>query len=314
MTRPTTYLLPTLGFGAAQIGNLYRPTSEEEARGAVDAAWEAGIRYYDTAPHYGLGLSEERLGAALRYRPREEYQLSTKVGRLLVPGPGYGDDMANGFAVPDDRARRWDFSESGIRRSHEESLARLGLDYIDVLYLHDPEEGPLEQAFTEALPALVRMREEGLVSAIGVGSKDGDVLERCVRTGMIDLAMLSGRYTLLEQPAMRTLLPTCEELGVAVVAVSIFNSGILARHTPPDDATYEYGQASEELLRRARELATLAGEHGLELPDLALHFPLRHPVISTVVLGMRTERQVRENVERIAHEVPDEVWEIVDGR
>lgn len=303
--------LPVLGFGAAQLGNLYRVTSEEEAAGAVAAAWDEGIRYFDTAPHYGLGLSEERLGARLRDRPREQYLISTKVGRLLRRGPGGGDDMDNAFAVPDDRVRVWDMSEAGVRASHAESLERLGLDRVDILYLHDPEEGPTEQAFAEALPALAAMREEGLVRAIGVGSKDTDVLTKAVRTGLVDLVMVSGRYTLLEQPAAAALLPACEEHEVGVVAVSVFNSGILARPDPPADATYEYGAAPREMLERARSLARIAREHGVQLPDLAMQYPLRHPAITSVVLGMRTAAQVRQNAERMRVPVPEEAWDAV---
>lgn len=306
--------LPRLGFGAAQLGNLYRVTSEEEARGAVEAAWDGGIRMFDTAPHYGVGTSERRLGALLQGRPREEYVLSTKVGRLLRPGPGDGDDLDNGFAVPNDLVREWDMSERGIRASHEASLERLGLDCIDILYLHDPEEGPTEQAFAEALPTLVAMREEGLVRAIGVGSKDADVLTRAARTGLLDVVMVSGRYTLLEQPAATDLLPACLEHDVAVVAVSVFNSGILAHPEPPDDANYEYGKAPVAMLERARELAAIARDHGVELPDLAVQFPLQHPVIASVVLGMRTAAQVRSNVERMGTQVPPEVWEAIDVR
>lgn len=306
--------LPRLGFGAAQLGNLYRVTTDAEARGAVEAAWDGGIRMFDTAPHYGIGTSERRLGALLQGRPRDEYLLSTKVGRLLRPGPGDGDDMDNGFAVPDDAMREWDMSERGIRASHEASLERLGLDRIDILYLHDPEEGPTEKAFEEALPTLVAMREEGLVRAIGVGSKDSAVLTRAVRTGLLDLVMVSGRYTLLEQPAAEELLPACQHHDVAVVAVSVFNSGILAHPEPPDDATYEYGQAPVAMLERAREIAAIGRDHGVELPDLAIQFPLRHPAIRSVVLGMRTAAQVRSNIERVSTPVPPEVWEQIDGR
>lgn len=306
--------LPRLGFGAAQLGNLYRVTTDAEARGAVEAAWDGGIRMFDTAPHYGVGTSERRLGALLQDRPREEYLLSTKVGRLLRPGPGDGDDLDNGFAVPDDLVREWDMSERGIRASHEASLERLGLDRVDILYLHDPEEGPTEQAFAEALPTLVAMRDEGLVGAIGVGSKDAGVLTRAVRTGQLDVVMLSGRYTLLEQPAAADLLPACLEHDVAVVAVSVFNSGILAHPEPPDDANYEYGKAPVAMLERAREFAAIARDHGVELPDLAVQFPLLHPAISSVVLGMRTASQVRSNVERMSAQVPPEVWEAIDVR
>jgi len=306
--------LPRLGFGAAQLGNLYRETTEQEADGAVQAAWEAGIRYFDTAPHYGIGTSERRLGQRLAEHPREEYLVSTKVGRLLLPGPGTGDDMADAFAVPDDHVRQWDYSETGVRRSHQESLERLGLDRVDILFAHDPEEGPTEQAFAEGLPALARLREEGLVRAVGVGSKDADVLTRAVRTGLIDLVMLSGRYTLLEQHAADELLEACVEHGVGIIAVSVFNSGLLAQHQVPENATYEYAQAPASMLARARELAGIAERHDVSLPDLAVQFPLRHPAVRSVVLGMRTAAQVRSNADRMGVEIPAAAWEdVADG-
>lgn len=303
--------LPPLGFGAAQLGNLYRVTTDEEAAGAIAAAWESGIRYFDTAPHYGLGTSERRLGALLAPYPREEYVLSTKVGRLLRPGPGTGDDMANAFAVPDHHVREWDFSETGVRRSHEESLERLGLERVDVLLAHDPEEGPTEQAFDEGLPTLAAMRAEGLVRTVGVGSKNADVLTRAVRTGLIDLVMLSGRYTLLEQAGARELLAECEARGVGVIAVSVFNSGLLAQHRVPEDATYEYVQAPAEQLAQARELAALAERHGVTLPDLAVQYPLRHPAVRSVALGMRTAAQVSSNIARMSAPIPEAAWEDV---
>lgn len=304
--------LPRLGFGAAQLGNLYRVTSDEEADGAVAAAWDTGIRYFDTAPHYGIGTSERRLGQRLAGYPREEYLVSTKVGRLLLPGPGTGDDMESAFAVPDEHVRQWDFSEAGVRRSHAESLERLGMDRVDILFAHDPEEGPTEQAFAEGLPALARMREEGLVRAIGVGSKDVAVLLRAVRTGLIDLVMLSGRYTLLEQAGAEELLAACLQHDVGIVAVSVFNSGLLAQHQVPENATYEYAQAPAALLARARELASIAEQHGVTLPDLAVQYPLRHPAVRSVVLGMRTAAQVLSNAERMSTEIPAAAWEDVE--
>lgn len=307
--RPAPIDLPRLGFGAAQLGNLFRETTEAEADGAVAAAWDGGIRYFDTAPHYGVGTSERRLGARLREHPRDQYLLSTKVGRLLEPGPGTGDDMADAFAVPDDHVRRWDYSEQGVRASHEQSLERLGLDRVDILYAHDPEEGPTEQAFEEGLPALARMREEGLVSAIGVGSKDADVLTRAVRTGLLDLVMVSGRYTVLEQHAADELLAACTEHDVQVVAVSVFNSGLLSRERVPDDATYEYAAAPPEMITRARRLAEIAGRHGVTLPEVAMQFPLRHPAVSTVALGMRTAEQVESNLRRMGRQIPEAAWQ-----
>lgn len=237
--------------------------------------------------------------------PRAEYVLSTKVGRLLRPGPRTGDDTAHGFAVPDDHVRVWDFSEAGVRPSHAESLDRLGLDHVDVLYAHDPEEGPTEQALAEGLPALARMREEGLVRAVGVGSTDADVLTRAVRTGLIDLVMLSGCYALLEQESSWELLTACLRHDVGVVAVSVVNSGLLSRQDVPEDAADEYAQAPAELLARARELAALAARHGVTLPDLAVRYPLRHPAVRSVVLGMRTaEPSVRPRHTRARADEP----------
>ena len=177
--------LGSLGFGAASIGNLFRPVSDEHADAALAAAWGGGIRSFDTAPHYGLGLSERRLGAFLRARPRDEFVISTKVGRVLDPNPDFadGDDMQSGFAVPDRAVRRFDPSEAGIRRSLEESLARLGLDRIDIAYLHDPDVYDLDRGLAEGLPALAKLRDEGVVGAIGIGTNSADAAARAVREG-----------------------------------------------------------------------------------------------------------------------------------
>ncbi|MFC0675434.1 aldo/keto reductase [Brachybacterium hainanense] len=307
--------LPRLGFGAAQMGSLYRETTQEVARTALEAAWEGGLRYYDTAPHYGMGLSERRLGAMLAARPREEFLLSSKVGRLIRdnPGGGGGDDLAHGFAVSDATRRVWDMSAGGIRRSIEESLARMGLDRLDIALLHDPEEGPEEQAFDEALPALVALREEGVVRAIGVGSKSDRALARFAGTGALDLVMISGRYTLLEQPAARELLPLCARHGTRAIAVSVYNSGILSTEAPSKDATYEYGAAPGAVLERAELLARLCREHGTSLPVAATQFPLRHPVVANVTLGMRTAEQVASNIARMQEPIPEELWEAVEA-
>lgn len=307
--------LPPFGFGAAQMGNLYRPTPDAVAEAALEAAWEGGLRCYDTAPHYGMGLSERRLGALLRSRPREEFVLSTKVGRLIRenPGGGAGDDLANGFAVPDITRRVWDMSADGVRRSLEESLERLGLDRVDIAFLHDPEEGPEDQALAEALPALVALREEGVVGAIGVGSKSDRALTRFTATGALDLVMISGRFTLLEQPAARELLPLCARHGTRAIAVSVYNSGILSAEEPSPEATYEYGPVPRPVWERAVQLARLCREHGVSLPEAATHYPLRHPQIVNVTLGMRTPEQVASNLARMAARIPEQLWEEIDA-
>ncbi len=299
-----------LGFGASGLGNLFEVVDDETARATVDAAWDCGIRYFDTAPHYGLGLSEVRLGAALAGRPRGDYVVSTKVGRVLVPTSTerVGDLDAEGFVVPASLRRVWDPSEAGIRQSLEASLVRLGLDQIDIAYLHDPESYDVASAVELALPALVRLREEGVVRAIGVGSNSVDALSRCVESVPLDLVMVAGRYTLLEQPAAG-LLDRCLELGTGVVNVGVFNSGLLARANVADDARYDYVQAPPRLLARARELAAVCRAYGVELPTAALHFALRHPAVLSILVGANRPEYVREAAQRLAEPVPDELWE-----
>jgi D-threo-aldose 1-dehydrogenase len=304
-------LLGPYGFGAAPIGNLNRPVTDEAARGALEAAWEGGVTYYDTAPHYGLGLSERRLGAFLRDLPRDGFVISTKVGRVLEPNPGYagGDDLAHGFAVPDDQVRRFDPSEAGIRLSLEHSLERLGLDRVDVLFLHDPDVYDLDRGLAEGLPALARLRDEGLVGAIGVGVNDAAVAARAVREGDLDVVMIAGRYTLLEQPAADELLPLAEERGVAIVAAAPYNSGLLATEHPAAVASYNYASVPPAVLERARALADACREAGWSLPAAAMQFPLRHPAVRAVAVGTARAEAVRENLARLAAPAPEGFWE-----
>ena len=220
--------LTQISLGCAQLGNLYRPIDEREARATVDAAWSEGIRYFDTAPHYGLGLSERRLGRALAAHERGDYVLSTKVGRLLMPTPAQGRMDDGGFAVPASFRRVWDFSRDGVLRSLEESLARLSVDRVDIVYLHDPDDHR-DDAFLSAYPALEELRSQGVVTAIGAGMNQTPMLADFARNTDVDVVMLAGRYTLLDQSALDDLLPTCADRGVAVVAAGVFNSGLLAR-------------------------------------------------------------------------------------
>lgn len=303
--------LPAFGFGAAALGNLFTAVDDATAAATVDAAWDAGVRHFDVAPHYGLGLAERRLGAGLAERPRDEYVLSTKVGRLLRPSPETADQTDDqGFAVPADLRRVWDSSEAGIRASLAESLERMGLDRVDVLYLHDPEEAgaPLTEVLAEALPALAQLRDEGVVRAVGVGSKSIEALLAAVRSGLIDVIMLAGRYTLLEQPALAELLPACLEHEVQVVDVGVYNSGALAVAQPRPDLHYEYGPMPDAIYRRLLALAEVCGRHGVELPTAAVHFPLRHPAVATVLLGARSPAQLQSNVRRWAASVPAALW------
>ncbi|UBU12065.1 aldo/keto reductase [Nonomuraea gerenzanensis] len=299
--------LPRHGFGGAPIGNLYDEVAEEQARATVDAAWESGVRLYDTAPHYGLGLSERRLGAALA--GRSGYLLSTKVGRLLRPkasGDGRDDDV---FDVAGDLERVWDFSADGVRTSLDDSLVRLGLPAVDLALIHDPDDH-VDQAIAEAYPALADLRAEGRVRAVGVGMNQWEAPLRFVQETDIDVVMLAGRYTLLDQSGL-PLLDECARRGVQVLAAGVFNSGILATHEPA--GTYDYAPAPPELLDRATRIARVCERHDVTLPHAAMAFPLRHPAIATIVLGARTPEEVRRNAELWSRPVPEELWSDLEG-
>jgi D-threo-aldose 1-dehydrogenase len=302
--------LGRIGLGGANLGNIFQAMSDETAWAVMEAAWDSGIRYFDTAPHYGLGLAERRLGEFLRTKPRDEFVVSTKAGRLLRPSPETSDrfDDEGQFVVPADVKRVWDFSADGVRRSLEESLERLGLESVDVLFLHDPDEHVLAPSIATGVPAVVALREEGLVQAVGIGSKSTDALLAGIRTGPLDLLMVAGRYTLLEQPAAEELIPECREQGVEIVVAGAFNSGLLSTSEPGAGARYEYGAAPDEVIARAQRLAGICAEHGVELPVAALQFPLREQVVRAVVLGAVEPGHVIENVRRISQPVPDELW------
>ncbi|MGW2725451.1 aldo/keto reductase [Streptomyces sp. NPDC001492] len=304
----TSVSLTELGFGASVIGNLYRVTPADDATAAVDAAWQAGLRYFDTAPHYGLGLSERRLGAALRGRPRDEYVISSKVGRLLVPNerPRGVDD--EGFVVRDDLRRQWDFSRDGILRSLDATLERTGLDRLDIVYLHDPDDH-WRQAADEAMPTLAELRDQGVIGAIGAGMNQSAMLARFLRETAADVVMLAGRYTLLDQSALDDVLPAARELGKSVVAVGVFNSGLLSRDHPAEGMKYDYQDAPPELVARARAIAQVCAAHGTTLPAAAIAFPLTHPSTVNVTLGMRNREQVTRNVELHRSTVPQALWD-----
>ncbi|MDQ1006850.1 D-threo-aldose 1-dehydrogenase [Streptomyces sp. V4I23] len=302
----STVEITRLSFGAAALGNLYAPVDPEAATAAVDAAWDAGIRSFDTAPHYGLGLSERRLGQALSARRRDSYTLSTKAGRLLEPCPAEGDDLAHGFAVPADHRRVWDFSADGIRRSIEDSLARLGLDRVDVVYLHDPDDHE-EAAFRHGYPALERLRAEGVVGAIGAGMNQSAMLTRFLRDTDVDAVLCAGRYTLLDQSALTELLPEAAARGRSVVVGGVFNSGLLA--DPRPGARYDYAAAPRPVLDRALRLKEIAARHGVPLRAAALHYSLGHPAVAGALIGCRSAAEVRDAARLHAAPVPAALYD-----
>jgi D-threo-aldose 1-dehydrogenase len=287
----------TLALGCAPLAGLYEPVSEAQARATVDAAWEHGIRMFDTAPHYAAGVSERRLGAALRERPRDEVVLSTKVGRLLVPAE---TPDAHGFPGEPPVRRVFDFSRDGVRRSLEGSLERLGLDRADLVHVHDPDDH-LDQAIGEALPALAELPEVG---AVGAGSNRPEPLARIVREADVDWVLIAGRLTLLDQSAARELLPLCLERGVKVIAAGVFNSGLLAGGT-----TYDYAPAPPAIVERAREIAAVCERHGVAVTDAALAYPRRHPAVTCVLVGARSPAEVAEDAAGFEREIPDALWD-----
>ena len=311
----TSVELGAIGYGVAALGNLYAARPDDVWPAIIPAAWEAGIRYFDVAPHYGLGLAEERLGEGLRGLPRDEYVVSTKVGRLLEPNPDYRpgqSDIGNLFAVPSTLRRRFDFSRDGVLRSVEDSLTRLGLDRIDILFVHDPDDHERE-ALDGAFPALAELRSQGVIRAYGAGMNQSAMLSRFVRETDLDIVMCAGRYTLLDGTAAADLLPAAEERGVQVVVAAVFNSGLLATDRPVAGATFDYAAAPEALIRRVDRIADVAAPYGVPLPQLAVQFPLRHPAVSTVVLGADTPEQIVRNAALAAPDVPAALWAELDA-
>jgi D-threo-aldose 1-dehydrogenase len=296
--------LTGLSFGAAALGNLFTAVTDAQARATVDAAWDAGIRAFDTAPHYGLGLSERRLGAALRERPRAEFVLSTKVGRLLEPVADPVGDDPEPFAVPAAFRRVWDFSGDGVRRSIEASLERLGLDRIDTALIHDPDLHA-DQAIGEAFPALAKLRDEGVIGAVGVGMNQVGVPLRFVRETDIDVVLLAGRYTLLEHSGAE-LLDEAAARGVGVVIGGVFNSGLLV--DPKPSSTYNYLAVPPDVLEEAVRLKGICERHDVPLRAAALRFPLRHPAVKSVLIGARSPEEVRDCVDMARLPIPDELW------
>ncbi|MFN8040056.1 MAG: aldo/keto reductase [Acidimicrobiales bacterium] len=311
-----------LGLGCAPLGNLFTAVGDDEATAAVDAAWDAGIRYFDTAPLYGHGLSERRLGRALARRPRDEWVLSTKVGRLLRPVDEPVDtifDLARSAgggggaaaADPAGLAPTFDFSADGVLRSIEESLVRLGTDRLDVVLVHDPDDHQ-DEALAGAFPALVRLRDEGVVGAVGAGMNQWPALDRFVQQVDLDVVLLAGRATLLDRSGTEVLLPRCAERGVGVVLGGVFNSGVLAA-PPGTTATYDYGEVPAEVAGRVARLASVCEAAGVALPAAALRWALRRDDVAAVVVGARSPAEVAADVAWATAAVPDHLWDELEA-
>jgi D-threo-aldose 1-dehydrogenase len=315
--RRTGLPLSILGLGAASVGNLYRPVSESEARTTLAAALDAGLTYVDTAPRYGHGLSERRVGDLVR--GREDVVLSTKVGRLLTPDASLkGDGERYGFRSPMPFEQVYDYSHDGIMRSYEDSLQRLGLARVDILYVHDI--GPMTHGDDDArtfaqlttgggFRALERLREAGAINAFGLGVNEWQVCLRAMEHVDLDVVLLAGRYTLLEQTALETFLPAALARQVSVVIGGAYNSGILATGVKGDGPHYyDYGQAPPAVVERVRRLEALSDRHGIPLAAAALQFCLAHPAVISVIPGLGSVARVRRTLELHDTAIPADFW------
>jgi D-threo-aldose 1-dehydrogenase len=290
--------LPRIGLGSAPLGGLYTPVGDGDAHATVARAFERGVRLFDTAPLYGHGLAERRFGRALAERPRDDYVLATKVGRLIRSGVGQDASYPDGSGL----GPVFDFSAEGVLRSLDESLERLGVDRVDVVHIHDPDNH-FDDALTRAYPALARLRAEGTIGAIGAGMNQVEMLTRFAREADFDCFLVAGRYTLIDQSALAELLPLCEERGIAVILGGVLNSGLLAGGT-----TFNYGQAPREWVERARAVERVCERHGVRLTAAALQFPLAHPAVTSILIGPRSPVELDEDLDFLATPISPDLW------
>ena len=308
--------LPRIGIGSAPLGGLFYSVDEDEAVRTVRRSVELGASYVDTAPLYGHGRSERLVGQALSPLPQGDYVLSTKVGRVLEPVSN--TPASDHFVDLPLLEPVFDYSRSGVLRSLEESLERMGLDSVDILYVHDPDEGRsvfnvftgpdhYRQVIDEVLPTLAELRSQGVIRAVGVGMNGWQMLAQFARDGDFDCFLLAGRYTLLDQSALPELLPLCESKNISVVIGGPYNSGILASDLSPG-ATYFYDQAPPEVLEQARSIKTVCDRYGVPLKAAALQFCLAHPAVAAVIPGARSVGEAEENCEMVRFPVPADMW------
>ena len=300
----TSLTVTRFGLGTAPLAGLFEAVDEAQGVGVIERAWEAGVRFFDTAPLYGHGLAEMRLGKVLKQKQRDEFTLASKVGRLLradaPPEPGQS------FRGVPPVNPVFDFTYDGVMSSVEESLQRLGLDRIDILHIHDPDDH-YEAALHGAYRALDRLRADGVIGAVGAGMNQAEMLTRFAREADFDCFLLAGRYTLLDQVALVELLPECVKRGIAIIAGGVYNSGILA--DPKPGAHYNYRTAPAELLERAQRIRDVCARHGVPLKAAAVQFPLGHPAVTCVVVGCRSSAQLDETLKMFELDIPPALWD-----
>jgi D-threo-aldose 1-dehydrogenase len=301
----TRLSVTALGFGTTGIGGLYSATSAQAAEETMETAWELGVRFFDTAPQYGNGMAERRLGAFLATKARDEYVLCTKVGWLLRMPERGAFETSNFKDTPPERPI-FDFTYDGVMICVEESLKRLGVEQIDVLHIHDPDDH-FTNAITGAYKALDKLRSEGAIGAVGVGMNQSEMLIEFARNGDFDCFLLAGRYTLLEQGALKKLLPLCAERNISVIIGGVYNSGILAN--PIEGAKFNYRDATPGHIERALELERVCLRHGVPLKAAALQFPLAHPAVASVLTRARSRAEALENDALFHQRVPAALWQ-----
>ena len=297
-----------IGLGCAPIGNLFAAVSDSDATATIDAAWDEGIRLFDTAPLYGHGLSEQRLGRALAHRNRDGYTLSTKVGRLLRPPTNTAPPTMFVGAPP--LVPTPAFSRDDVLRSIEESLTRLAVDRLDVVHVHDPDDHERE-ALDEAFPALIELRDAGVIGAVGCGMNQAEMLDRFVERVDLDCVLLAGRYTLLDRRGADLLLPRCQARGVGVIVGGVFNSGLLI--DPDLHPTYDYAPAQQDVVMRARAMRAACERHGVRLAAAAIQFALNHPAVDSVVVGARSAAELHADVDDAQVTIPGALWDELEG-
>lgn len=300
----------SIGLGSAPLGGLFAPVSDADAQATIECAWSLGVRFFDTAPLYGFGLAERRLGAFLREQRRDSFVISTKVGRLLRASDGAAPEDEHYKGTPRERPV-FDFSYDGVMRSVEESLQRLGLDRVDVLLVHDPDDH-YDDAVSGAFRALQRLREGGAVKAIGAGMNQSEMLARFAEAVPVDCFLLAGRYTLLDQGALDALFPLCQARSIGILLGGIYNSGILAN--PHTSAKFNYQDADASLVKRALELDALCRKHGTELKAAALQFCMTQPAVTVAVMGARNAAEVADNIAMSELAVPAAFWQELRAR
>ena len=297
-----------MGLGTATFGGLYTSMSQDQCDAAINCALDNGITYIDTAPHYGKGVAERRLGKSLKGKERSHFEISTKIGRLLIP---IEKEIDPDFKDTDTTLTRiFDFSEGGVEKSFRSSLERMELEKIDILIIHDPDDNA-DLAIRESFPALLKMREKGIINAIGVGMNQSATPARLIMEADIDVVLIAGRYSLLDRGALADLLPAALERGVDIIAAGVLNSGILAN--PVKGATFDYVPASDEMLAKVQRIKVVLDKESIPLAAAALQFPLRHPAIKCVLIGCRSTDEILNNAKNLDMDLPEDIWQKIEA-